>query len=426
MTRFSRSDPPSASGSEGSPPSDPSGSGPGGAPSAAKPKLGVLFSVIIVDLIGFGIVVPILPFWSTKFGADGTTLGLLLACHGAAQLLFTPFWGRLSDRIGRRPVMLLTIAGTAIALLIMGLAESLTQLFVARLLSGAFGANISVATAYLTDVTEEADRTRWMGMIGASFAVGFTLGPPIGGLLARLGDGTPMLVAAGMSALNFVWAFAALREPERHEERGEAGMKNRLDVLRDSAIARICLVYFLFSLAVTQLETTFALFMAARFGYDELGVGLVMLAMAIVMGGIQGGGMKRLSAKYHERKLVLVGLSLMTVAFFFMPVPSSVAWLMLPIGLAAVGRGMSQPPMMSLVSLRADEASRGIVLGVFQSSASAARVVGPIFAGLLYDRSDRFPFWAAAALTAAAALLALELRNPAPAPESEGAPLPAA
>lgn len=408
MTRFSRSDPSSAPGSADSSPADGSES----AQSPAQPKLGVLFSVIIVDLIGFGIVVPILPFWSTKFGADGTTLGLLLACHAAMQLLFTPFWGRLSDRIGRRPVMLLTIAGTAIALLIMGLAESLAQLFVARLLSGAFGANISVATAYLTDVTKEADRTRWMGMIGASFAVGFTLGPPIGGVLARLGDGTPMLVAAGMSALNLVWAFAALREPERRADRGEAGMKSRLDVLRDSAIARICVVYFLFSLAVTQLETTFALFMAARFGYDELGVGLVMLGMAVIMGGIQGGGMKRLSAKYHERKLVLTGLSVMTVAFFFLPLPGSVAWLMLPLGLAAVGRGISQPPMMSFVSLRADEASRGIVLGVFQSSASAARVVGPVLAGLLYDQGDRFPFWTAAGLTASAALLALAVRNP--------------
>ena len=404
MSRFSKSDPSSTAGSEGS------GAETGEA-SPNQPKLGVLFSVIIVDLIGFGIVVPILPFWSVKFGADGSTLGLLLACHAAMQLLFTPFWGRLSDRIGRRPVMLLTIAGTAIALLIMGLAESLTQLFVARLLSGLFGANISVATAYLTDVTEEAERTRWMGMIGASFAVGFTLGPPIGGLLARLGDGTPMLVAAGMSALNLVWAFVRLREPERRADRGEAGMQSRLDVLRDSAIARICLVYFLFSLAVTQLETTFALFMAGRFGYDELGVGLVMLAMAIVMGGIQGGGMKRLSAKYQERKLVLVGLFLMTLAFFAVPLPGSVAWLMLPLGLAAVGRGMSQPPLMSLVSLRADEASRGIVLGVFQSSAAAARVVGPIIAGLLYDQSDRLPFWVAAGLTAVAGLLALAVRD---------------
>ena len=281
----------------------------------ATARLGVLFSIIVVDLIGFGIVVPILPFWSERYGANGLLLGTLVASHAAMQFLFSPGWGRLSDRIGRRPVMLITIAGTALSLLFLGLADSLAQIFLARLLSGIFGSNISVATAYLTDVTDESDRTRWMGMIGASFAVGFTLGPPIGGLLARAGHGVPMLFAAGMAALNFVWAAIVLREPTRRAERTLASMTGRLDVLRDPVVGRICFVYFLFSVAVTQLETTFAFLMAHRFGYDELGVGLVMLAMAVVMGGIQGGAMKRLAARFRERRLILVGLGLMALAF---------------------------------------------------------------------------------------------------------------
>lgn len=375
-------------------------------------RLGVLFSVIIVDLIGFGIVVPILPFWSERFGANGLLLGLLVASHAAMQFLFAPRWGRLSDRIGRRPVMLITIAGTALSLLFLGLADSLAQIFLARLLSGIFGSNISVATAYLTDVTEEADRTRWMGMIGASFAVGFTLGPPIGGLLSRAGHGVPMLVAAGMAALNFIWAAVQLREPTRRSERPVANMTGRLDVLRDPVLGRICIVYFLFSMAVTQLETTFAFLMSHRFGYDALGVGLIMLAMAIVIGGIQGGGMKRLAARYHERRLILVGLSLMTLAFFCVPLPYSIGLLMVPLAVAAVGRGISQPPMMSLVSQGADEGSRGIVMGVFQSCASAARVVGPLIAGALYDQGQAFPYWLAAVLTAIAALTAIRIRDP--------------
>jgi DHA1 family tetracycline resistance protein-like MFS transporter len=375
-------------------------------------RLGVLFSVIVVDLIGFGIVVPILPFWSERFGANGLLLGLLVASHAAMQFLFAPRWGRLSDRIGRRPVMLITIAGTALSLLFLGLADSLAQIFLARLLSGIFGSNISVATAYLTDVTEEADRTRWMGMIGASFAVGFTLGPPIGGLLSRAGHGVPMLVAAGMAALNFIWAAVQLREPTRRSERPVANLTGRLDVLRDPVLGRICIVYFLFSMAVTQLETTFAFLMSHRFGYDALGVGFIMLAMAIVIGAIQGGGMKRLAARYHERRLILVGLSLMTVAFFSVPLPYSIGLLMVPLAVAAVGRGISQPPMMSLVSLGADEGSRGIVMGVFQSCASAARVVGPLIAGALYDQDQAFPYWLAALLTAIAALTAIRIRDP--------------
>jgi DHA1 family tetracycline resistance protein-like MFS transporter len=374
--------------------------------------LAVLFSVIVVDLIGFGIVVPILPFWSERFGANGFLLGLLLGCHAAMQFLFSPAWGRLSDRIGRRPVMLVTIAGTALSLLFLGLADSLAQVFLARLLSGIFGSNISVATAYLTDVTDEADRTRWMGMIGASFAVGFTLGPPIGGLLARVGHGTPMLVAAGMAAVNFAWAAIALREPARRAERPLASMTGRLDVIRNPVLGRLCFVYFLFSMAVTQLETTFAFLMAHRFGYDELGVGLVLLAMAVLIGAIQGGAMKRLAARFHERRLILVGLSLMALAFFTVPLPRTVAFLMLPLAIAAVGRGISQPPMMSLVSQSPDEASRGVVMGVFQSSASAARVVGPLIAGALYDQGQAFPYWFAGILAAIAALTAIRIRNP--------------
>lgn len=377
--------------------------GDSGAPGA----LGVLFSVVVVDLIGFGIVVPILPFWAERYGATGAWLGLLLASHAAAQFAFAPIWGKLSDRVGRRPVMLVTIAGTSVALAFLGFADSLGQILAARLLAGVFGSNISVATAYLTDVTDEADRTRWMGMIGASFAVGFTLGPPIGGLLAKFGQGTPMFVAAGMAAANFLWAAIRLREPERRENLALPDLTTRLDVLRAPVIGRVCLIYFLFSLAVTQLETTFAFFLAHRFGYDELGVALVMLAMAIVMGGIQGGGMKRLSQRFAERQLVLAGLALMSLAFLLVPVPGTVALLMLPLGLAAIGRGISQPPMMSLVSLASDEGSRGLVMGVFQSTASAARIFGPIAAGLLYDVSWRLPFWTAAGLTAAGVVMAI-------------------
>ena len=378
-------------------------------------SLGVLFSVIVVDLIGFGIVVPILPFWSERFGASGAVLGLLLASHAAMQFLFAPVWGKLSDRVGRRPVMLVTIAGTALSLLFLGLADSLVQLFMARVLAGLFGSNVSVATAYVTDVTEEADRTRWMGMVGASFAVGFTLGPPIGGILSRVGHEVPMLFAAGLAAINFVWAALRLVEPERHADSPEANLTSRLDVLRVPLIGRVCIVYFLFSLAVTQLETTFAFFMSHRCGYDELGVGLVMLAMAIVMGGIQGGGMKRLSERYPAHQLVLVGLGLMSLAFLAIPFSATVAFLMLPLGVAAVGRGISQPPMMSLVSLGADEGSRGLVMGVFQSTAAAARIVGPIAAGLLYDLGQPLPYWVAAALTLTAALIALKIR---PAPQT--------
>jgi len=378
----------------------------------ARPRLGVLFSIVVVDLIGFGIVVPILPFWAERYGADGLILGLLLTSHAAMQFVFAPTWGRLSDRFGRRRIMLVTIGGTALSLLGLGFSESLLGIFVARIFSGIFGANISVATAYLSDVTDDEDRTRWMGMIGASFAVGFTLGPPIGGLLSPLGYGVPMFFAAGLSFLNLVWAAIRLPEPpERQSGPEPTALTTRLDVLRDPAVRRICLVYFTFSVAVTQLETTFAFFMKHRFDYDVLGVAMVMFAMAIVMGGIQGGGMKRLAARFAERRLVLVGLSLMAVAFAALPLAGSVGLLMIPLMLAATGRGVCQPPLMGLASLNATPSTRGMVMGVFQSSAAAARVGGPILAGALYDLDQAFPFWMAAALVATATAIALGIRD---------------
>ncbi len=380
--------------------------------SAPRPKLGVLFSVIVVDLIGFGIVVPILPFWAERFGASGLMLGMILASHALMQFLLAPTWGRLSDRIGRRPVMLITIAGTALSLFGLGFADSLAQIFLARICAGAFGANISVATAYLTDVTDKSERTRWMGMVGASFGVGFTLGPPIGGVLSRFFDhSTPMLFASGLAFINLAWAAWRLVEPERSQAIEKAGMRNRFDALRNDAVRRVCLVYFLYSLAVAQLETTFAYFMLHRFDYRELGVAMLMFAMAILMGGIQGGGMKQLAKRFSERGLALTGLSTMVIGFALLPWVGSVAVLLIPLAILAVARAIAQPPLMSLVSLEADDGDRGIVMGVFQSSASGARIIGPPIAGALYDQGQGWPFWMAASLATCAAILALGLRR---------------
>ena len=198
------------------PPSSEAGPSPGSAEARSRRgSLASLFAIVIVDLVGFGVVIPILPFYAESFGASATVLGLLLTCYAAMQFFFAPVWGRWSDRVGRRPVMLLTIAGTAVALLVMGLASSLAWLFVARLLGGLFGANISVASAYITDVTSEEERTRFMGFLGASFGLGFILGPAIGGLLAPYGYNVPMFFAAGLAAVNFLVALRYLREPER-------------------------------------------------------------------------------------------------------------------------------------------------------------------------------------------------------------------
>lgn len=350
---------------------------------------------------------PVLPFWAREFGASGTTLGLLLTVYAAAQFACAPLWGRLSDRIGRRPVLLLTIAGTALSLLLLGLAPSLPWLFAARLLAGAFAANLGVASAYIADVTPPEERTRWMGMLGAAFGVGFVLGPALGGALAPFGYHWPMLAAAGLAAANWVHALASLREPERRES-AAAGEK-RVGALRHPLVRRLCLANFVFSVAVTQLETVFAFFMADRFGYDAAHVAGVLIAMALLMGGIQGGGMKALAARFPERSLVIGGCLLLAAGFLGVAPAPSVAWLLVPLALCAVGRAVLQPSLMSLASFAAGSGARGAAMGAFQASASLARVVGPIAAGLLYDAAPAAPFVLASALVLGVALQARAL-----------------
>jgi DHA1 family tetracycline resistance protein-like MFS transporter len=363
----------------------------------SKSTLPVLFSIIVIDVIGFGIIIPVLPFYANEFGASGLVLGLLFTSHAAMQALFAPLWGRLADRIGRRPVMLCTIAGTSGALLFLGLADSLAQLFAARILSGIFAANISVATAYIADVTDADERTRWMGMVGACFGVGFILGPAVGGPLAMLGYGVPMLVAAGLAAVNFVYAIFVLKEPEAHSATAQE-RAGKIGVLAAPGIRNLCITYFLFTFAVTQLETIFAYFMMSRFDYGVLGVTVILIVMAFVMVGIQGGGIRPLVARYGEKTLLVVGIALMAVSFAIVPWAPIVGLLMLPLVGSAIGRAISQPAMMGLASFQASAANRGAVMGTFQSSASLARVFGPLAAGALYDQSDAAPFLLASAL----------------------------
>jgi len=372
---------------------------------------------VIVDLIGFGIVMPVLPFYAKEFGASATVLGMLLMCHAAAQFVFAPLWGRLSDRIGRRPVLLMTIAGTALSLLALGLATSLPWVFAARVLGGAFAANISVASAYIADVTDEQERTRWMGMLGASFGIGFLLGPAIGGALAPLGYHVPLLAAAGLATLNWLHAVASLQEPPRHAAAEEA-TRTRAALLRDPLVRRLCTANLVFSVAVAQLETVFAFFMIDRFGFDAQHVAAILVGMALLMGGVQGGGMKALARRYSERGLAIAGASALAVAFVAVPEMPSVAWLLAPLALSALGRAILQPSLLSMTSLAASRSERGAVMGAFQASASLARVVGPVAAGLLYDRSQAAPFWFASVLLVATALLARTLPRRAVADEA--------
>jgi DHA1 family tetracycline resistance protein-like MFS transporter len=387
----------------------------------SKRSLLVLFTVIVIDLIGFGIVVPILPYYAKSLDTSPTVLGLLLAVYPAFQFVFSPIWGRLSDRVGRKPVMLATILGSAGALTLLGLSNSLLGLFLGRILGGTFGANISVATAYVADVTREEERTRWMGMVGACPAIGGLLapdldgswpasaffGPTLSAYIAPFGYGIPMLVAAAMAAGNFVYAAWELAEPERHARRDPSA--GRIEVLRNRAVRRFCVLNLIFSLAVTQLETIFAYFMIDKFEFDAMHVAFILVGMAVLMGGIQGGAIRSLAARFGERKLALTGFAIMGASLLAVPFMPTVLWVLTPLAFSAIGRGIGQPPILSMVSMAASPSERGSVMGTFQSSASLARVLGPTAAGALYAVHRGGPFVVAAGLMLIACLLAIRL-----------------
>jgi DHA1 family tetracycline resistance protein-like MFS transporter len=382
----------------------------------SKSTLAILFGVIIIDLIGVGIVLPILPYYADMFGASGTVLGLLLATHAAMQFLFSPVWGKLSDRIGRRPVMLITIAGTALSLYLLGMAQSLAWLFVARALSGFFSANISVAVAYLTDVTDESERTHWMGMIGASFSVGFILGPALGGLLAPYGLGVPMYTAAGMAAINFLYAVFALREPEERAN-SEGRPPKPSAIFKDRVVAQLCLTNFLFTLGVCQFESMFAYLMKDLFDWDASQVAWILVMMGLWAAIIQATGLRGLASRFGERALLATGVLWMALAYPVVPHSWSIGVMLVPLAVMAVGRAIAQSPMISLVSMRAARDTRGATMGTFQSAASLARVAGPMIAGVLYDASMPLPFYLAGALFGTSFVLTLRLKAGARQPE---------
>jgi len=371
-----------------------------------KHALLILFSVIVLDLIGFGVVIPILPFYAEGFGANATVLGILLSSYAVMQFLFAPFWGKLSDRIGRKQVLLITILGSCLGLTILGLAKSLVLLFIGRIVSGIFAANIGVASAYVTDVTDDSNRAKGMGMIGAAFGIGFILGPTIGGLLSKWGYSTPILFAAGLCMLNFLYTFLRLAEP-MHPAHPRIPKPKIGALLRDPFVRRFCIINLFFTLGLSQLESVFAFFMKDRFKYDAQHVAYILAAMALIMVAIQGGMIKRLVTRFGEKSLLLTGVVILAIAFCLVPSAHLVLWLLIPLCLSSIGRGISYPSMLSLVSKGGNAEIKGSVMGVFQASASLARAFGPALAGMLYDASQGYPFYLAGISMAIVLLLSL-------------------
>ncbi|MGH7048413.1 MAG: MFS transporter [Stellaceae bacterium] len=392
----------------------------------------ILFLVVFIDLVGFGLVIPLLPFYAVRFGASPQEVTLLLAVYSLMQLFTAPLWGRLSDRIGRRPVLMISMATFALAYLWLGAADALWMLFAARALAGACAGNIAAAQAYIADVTTPENRARGMGMIGAAFGLGFIFGPALGGYLAGNNPATanleaPAWVAAGLSVVALCGVLFVLRESLAPEQRGRAPAIGRvaaiLDALRRPVLSRLILVFFLVILAFAGMESTFALWAMAQFQWGPAEVGYVFAYVGLLSAILQGGLIGRLAKHYGEERLLLAGLVLICLGLVLLPFARGLAILGIALSGLALGMGLTQPSINSLISRRAAREEQGSVLGVTQSVGSLSRVLGPALAGMLFgDLGRASPFWWGAALVALAFVLALRLvrdRGDAPLPETE-------
>jgi DHA1 family tetracycline resistance protein-like MFS transporter len=342
-----------------------------------------IWSTVALDLVGFGIIVPILGRYAERFGASGFTVGLLFASFSLAQLVVAPLLGRLSDHIGRKPVIIISLLGTAVGSFITGGAGVLWVLFAGRIVDGASGGSLAVAQAAVADIAPEEQRPGLIGMLGAAFGIGFVLGPAIGGLAALGGPHVPFYLAGVLATINAIAAMVRL--PETRPP-GLRPSSRRRRTPESPILRHLAVVGFITIFAFTAFEATFSLFGDRRFGLTEASSAAVFLGVGLVLVVVQGGLYGRLVERYGVHRLLVAGLAMLVLGLALMSV--SLVWpvLIAALLLLSVGQGCTSPSMTSLVTQHAPADRRGESLGYQQSAYAVARVLGPPAAGAMFDR----------------------------------------
>ncbi|MGB0177472.1 MAG: MFS transporter [Owenweeksia sp.] len=387
-----------------------------------KPLL-VLFITIFIDLLGFGIIIPILPIYANELGAPGWVIGLIAASFSFMQFLFAPFWGRLSDRIGRRPVLLYSILLVAISYLVFAHAGTIALLFAARMLAGIGAANISTANAFVSDISNPDNRARNFGIIGAAFGLGFIFGPPLGGLLkTSYGIEWVGYVAAILAGLNLLMAFFMLPESNQHKTREGSFFPNPFKEMAKAFprrdIRSFLLIQFVFMTAFSMLQITASLMWEEHFGLTEAEIGYSFAFVGVSIAVIQGTLIGRLTKHFGEHQLFIAGHFFMFVGLLSLPfVPDHyfIPLEMVALLCIAIGMAFFTPTLSSLLAQAAGENEQGKVMGLLQSTGSLSRVIGPFTGGALYGYYFFLPYLTAALmmlLTASIAIYIVHYKQP--------------
>ena len=383
-------------------------------PPARRGPLLVVFFTVLLDLLGFGMVLPLLPFYAQEFGAGPFGVTLLFASFSLAQFVFAPLWGRLSDKVGRRPVLLVSITGAVAAYGLFAFARSFTVLLIARTASGIAAANYSIGQAYVADVTPPEERAKGMGMLGAAFGLGFVLGPVLGGLAGKLGYAAVPAAAGVLALINLGLALFMLPESlpaERRQQIDSGRWAGTEDVRRaagNRTVGGLMVLFFLVILAFASMESTIGLFVEQRYGFGFFETAMLFTFLGVVMVVIQGGLLGRLAKRFGERRLMVAGIACMTLGLFLLPLGKLIALLGVTTALLAVGMGLNNPSTLSLISRMTDEHRQGGTLGVTRSLGALARGIGPLWGGWAFGAlGPAWPFWIAAGLMACALVLAV-------------------
>jgi len=409
-----------------------------------KPSLLIIFLTVFIDLVGFGIVLPLLPIFARNLDASGLTIGLLMASYSAMQFLFAPLWGRLSDRIGRRPVLLVSTAGAAVSYAIFAVGSGmsgnagLAVLFAARIMAGICGANITVAQAYIADISPPHERSKKMGLIGMAFGLGFIFGPALGGLGLKFGGlSAPGWIASAICAANFLFAFAKLKEswqPGQGVSAAKPRFEHFAEMMRRPGVGVLVTVFFLATFAFTCFETTLGLLVSRNFqltfetlkgGVHEFDDKVVYLyTYCGVLGAfVQGRPLAKLVKRFGERKLIVFSLVLCGASLAALPYATTWTWLLVALGGLAIGSSLTRPPVFGMISNLTPATEQGATIGGAQSAGSLARIAGPIFAATLFDRHPAAPYLASGALLGVTAVIAwFTLANLKAASAGEAAP----
>jgi DHA1 family tetracycline resistance protein-like MFS transporter len=390
-----------------------------------KTSLAVLFLTVFIDLIGFGMVIPFLSFYAREYGASGTTVGMVVGIYSIMQFFFAPVWGRLSDRIGRRPVILISLTASCIGYFLFAFSRSLTLLFLSRIIAGAGGANIGTAQAYIADKTTVENRAKGMGIIGAAFGMGFILGPPLSGVLSHVGTThgmhgnlLPGVVAGSLSLIALMIAFFVLGESKPPDLRPRSGIPPQFDkrvwswLAAHGLLLAIIATIFITLLAVAGMETSVTLHARDRFHFRQLDLAWFFLFMGGIVAGIQGGLIGKLAKRFGEKTLIAAGTASFTIGLALVPLVWRVPLLYVVAFFIAVGQGLTYPSLTSLLTKATPSSEHGSMLGLASGIGSLARFIGPIWCGFLYDvAQSRGAFYGSAVLTAIAFVIALRMRK---------------